>query len=319
LNYRSAILIIAPLAAALTLASCGGGNLAGTPAASSALAATPTEAHRGAHSWMNPAGRTQQLLYIADSGSATVKVYTYPGLSYTGELAGFVQPLFDCVDNSGNVWISDYGSSGALYEYAHGGTTPINELTGLSYPYACAVNRQNGDLAVAINVETESTNLGEVAVYHNGSGRPSIHIDHNFTLNSGLAYDNSGNLFVDGFAAGDAFHYAELPTGSSTFTDITLSTTPSSPGAVVWDGQYIDIGDDSNTIYQTQGSTIVHSISLKLSKDTLRGFFVPSAKKLIAPDAYANVVGVFRYPRGGSEKKSIASGLNTPWDVVVSR
>jgi hypothetical protein len=63
----------------------------------------------------------------------------------------------------------------------------------------------------------------------------------------------------------------------------------------------------------------VHSISLKLSKDTLRGFFVPSAKKLIAPDAYANVVGVFRYPRGGSEKKSIASGLNTPWDVVVSR
>lgn len=319
MNYRSAILLMAPFAAALALPSCGGSNLAATPAASNALAATPTKAHRAAHSWMNPAGRAQELLYIADSGSATVKVYTYPGLSYTGELTGFVQPLFDCVDKSGNVWISDYGSSGTLYEYAHAGTTPINELTDLSYPYACAVNRQNGDLAVAINIETSSTNLGEVAVYHNGSGRPTVYTDHNFTLNSGLAYDNSGNLFVDGFAAGDVFHYAELSAGSSAFIDITLTTTPSSPGTVAWDGQHIDIGDDSNTIYQTQGSTVVNTISLNLSKDTLRGFFVPSAKRLIAPDAYANTVGVFRYPHGASAKKSITSGLNTPWGVVVSK
>ncbi|MGA8534630.1 MAG: hypothetical protein WB615_11020 [Candidatus Tumulicola sp.] len=315
---RSAILVLAPLAAALTLPGCGGSNLAGMPAASSALAATATQAHRAANPWMKPARRAQELLYITDSGSATVKVYTYPGLSYTGELTGFVQPLFDCADNSGNVWISDYGPSGALYEYAHGGTTPIKELTGVSYPYACAINRQNGDLAVAINRETGSVKLGEVAVYHNGSGRPSIHSDHNFTLNTGLAYDNSGNLFIDGFAAGDVFHYAELPAGSSTFTDITLSTTPNAPGAVVWDGQYIDVGDESNIIYQTQGSTVVKTISLKLSQDTLRGFFVPSAKKLIAPDAYANVVGAFNYPHGHSAKKSITSGLNTPWDVVIS-
>jgi hypothetical protein len=318
LNYRPAIFLMAPFAAALTLPSCGGANLAGTPAASNALAAAPT-AHRAAHSWMNPAGRAQELLYIADSGSATVKVYTYPGLSNTGELTGFVQPLFDCVDNSGNVWISDYGSSGALYEYAHGGTAPINQLKGLSYPYACAVNRQNGDLAVAVNIETTSTHVGEVAVYHNGSGRPTVYSDHDFTLNYGLAYDNAGNLFVDGFAAGDVFHYAELPAASSTFTDLTLSTTPASPGSVVWDGKHIDVGDDSSTIYQTQGSTVVKTISLNLSQDTMRGFVVPSAKRLVVPDAYANAVGVFRYPHGGSAKKSISSGLNTPWGVVVSK
>ena len=319
MSHRSSILVIAPLAAALTLPSCGGSNLAGTPAASNALAAAPTQAQRTANSWMNAARRAQELLYITDSGSATVKVYTYPGLSYTGELTGFMQPLFDCADNSGNVWISDYGPIGALYEYAHGGTTPINEFTHLSYPYACAVNRQNGDLAVAVNIETGSTHLGEVAIYHNGAGRPSIHSDHNFTLNSGLAYDNSGNLFVDGFAGADVFHYAELPAGSSTFTDITLSTTPDAPGAVVWDGQHIDVADDSNLIYQTQGSMVVKTIKLKLSQDTLRGFFVPSAEKLITTDAYANIVGVSGYPHGGLAKKSIASGLNTPWDVVVSK
>jgi hypothetical protein len=319
MSHRSAILVIAPLAAALTLPNCGGSNLAGTPAATSSLPATTAQAHRTGQSWMNPARRAQDLLYITDSGSATVKIYTYPGLSYAGELTGFMQPLFDCADDSGNVWISDYGPSGALYEYAHGGTTPINQITHLSYPYACAVNRQNGDLAVAVNIETGSTNLGEIAVYHNGTGRPTIHSDHNFTLNSGLAYDNSGNLFVDGYATGDVFHYAELPAGSSSFTDITLSTTPDAPGAVVWDGQYIDVADDSNSIYQTQGPMVIKTISLKLSQDTLRGYFVPSAKKLIATDAYANVVGVSGYPHGGFAKKSITSGLNTPWDVVVSK
>jgi hypothetical protein len=138
-------------------------------------------------------------------------------------------------------------------------------------------------------------------------------------LNSGLAYDNSGNLFVDGFAAGDVFHYAELPTGSSTFTDITLSTTPNSPGTVAWDGQYIDVADLTNTIYQTQGASVMKTITLKLKQDTLRGFFVPSAKQVIALDAYANVAGVFHYPLGGSPKARIKSGLNTPWDVVISK
>ncbi len=317
MNHRSAIFLIAPLAAALALPSCGASNFAGTTGVNSALPATPSGARSTAHSWMKTAG-SQKLLYIADSGSASVKVYTYPGLAYTGELTGFVQPLFDCADNSGNVWISDYGPSGTLYEYAHGGTTPINELTGLSYPYACAVNPQNGNLAVAINVETESTHLGEVAVYHNGSGRPSIYSDKNFTLNSGLAYDNSGNLFVDGFAAGDVFHYAELPAGSSTFTDIALSTTPNAPGTIAWDGKYIDVADLTNTVYQTQGGTVVNAITLKLKQDTLRGFFVPSAKQVIALDAYANVAGFFHYPLGGSATKHI-KGLNTPWDAVISK
>ena len=33
--------------------------------------------------------------------------------------------------------------------FRDGGTTPIDELTGLSYPYACAVNPQNAALRKA--------------------------------------------------------------------------------------------------------------------------------------------------------------------------
>lgn len=301
-------------AAALGLPSCSGGNLNGMPGVVGAQ--SRHAAASASKSWIDPAGRTQKLLYVADSGSGTVEVYTYPNLSHAGELTGFEQPLFDCVDKAQNVWIIDY-EAGTASEYAHGGTTMIGQITGLSEPYACSVNRKNGDLAIAVNVPP-SVSLGEVAVYHNASGSPTIYSDSNFALISGLAYDGAGNLWVDGLSPSDAFRYAELPFGASSLTDVTLSTTPSTSGAVVWDGHYIDVGDYTNTIYQTQGATVVNTLSLNLSNDTLRGYFV-SGKKVIATDAYANFVGAFRYPGGGAPKKSISSGLNTPWDVVLSK
>src|SRR4029077_5972075 len=110
-------------------------------------------------SWMRPDAGGQKLLYVADSGSGTVKVYAYPSLVYDGELTGFIQPLFDCADKAGNVWIVDY-AAGQMTEYAHGGTSPIATLTGLTNPYECSVDRPTGDLAVAENIESASVHLG---------------------------------------------------------------------------------------------------------------------------------------------------------------
>ncbi len=302
--------------AALVLPSCTGGALPSAPTALTGLA--PSEAHPGAgRSWMKPSGGSK-LLYIADSGSGTVKVYTYPGLAYDGELTGFSEPLFDCADKAGNVWIVDY-VAGQAEEFAHGGTSPIRTLSGLSNPYECSVNRKNGDFAVAENLESSSVHLGEVAVFHQPSGPPSVYSDSNFGLIDGVTYDDSGNLFVDGYTPGDAFHYAKLPAGSSTFHEITLSQTPSAPGKVLWDGQYVDIADYGDTIYQTQGANVVDTIHVNLKNATLRGFCVDASRqRIVATDAYANQVGVFNYPAGGAALKKIKSGLNTPWDVVLS-
>jgi hypothetical protein len=313
---------IAAWIAALAISGCSGATLSGATAPGAAPATSGGHALTS-KSWLRPGSTSQKLLYVADSDSATVRVYSYPTRVYEGDLTGFVKPLFDCADKAGNVWIVDYndGASGdgQMVEYAHGRTYPMQYLSGLSRPYECSVNRKNGDLAVAENPASGSALVGSVAVYHHETGAPTVYSDSNFGLIDGVTYDSHGNLFVDGYTPSDAFHYAELPAGSSTFSEITLSESPSAPGMVFWDGQYVDVGDDSGTIFQTQGSTVVNTISLNLHADTLRGFFVlPSRKRLIATDAYANTVGVFDYPAGGSAIKKISSGLNTPWCVVIS-
>lgn len=269
------------------------------------------------HSWMKRLPAGDKLLYVTNSGSGTVTVYTYPKLSYVGQLTGFQQPSFDCADKSGNVWIIDY-DGGTATEYAHGGTTPINQLSDLPEPYACSVDPKSGSLAVAVNYNNGSVFRGEVAVFQHASGAPAIYTDPNSQLLSGLTYDNHGNLFVDGFGPGNAFHYAKLPAGSSTFTDIALSTTPDWPGAVIWDGIYVDVGDYSNKIYQTQGATVVNTIELNLPSAELRGYVVASTK-VIAAGSYANLVATFSYPQGGSPKKTLSFGVSTPWDVVLSK
>jgi hypothetical protein len=266
---------------------------------------------------MKPLSSGDKLLYVTNSGSGTVTVYTYPKLSYAGELTGFQQPSFDCADKSGNVWIVDY-DAGTATQYAHGGTTPINQLSDLTEPYACSVDPKSGNLAVAVNYNNGSVFRGEVAVFQHASGTRTIYGDPNSVLLSGLTYDNHGNLFVDGFGPSDAFHYAELPAGSSTFTNIELSTTPDWPGAVIWDGTHVDVGDYSNKIYQTQGAIVVNTIELNLPSSELRGYVVTSTK-LIAAGSYANLVVTFPYPQGGGAKKTLSYGVSTPWDVALSK
>ena len=228
-------------AAAALLAACSG-TATTQPGVPAALSAGPTVVRpHSQKSWMNPAAVSKKLLYVSDIGYAQVDVFTYPYLTLAGVLSGFQAPAGLCADRAGNVWVVDGGSNGsggAIYEYAHGGTTPVNVIPQPnSYPVACAVNAQTGDLAVTTN------SGGTVYVYGNAFGYPTAFSDANFCSLMYDGYDKAGNLFVDGFDCANNFHYAELPAGSSTFTDITLNETPSSPGNVQWDGTYLMVSD----------------------------------------------------------------------------
>jgi hypothetical protein len=309
---------VAPaMAAAFAFSGCSaGGGVQSVPASTNGAQPARAESHH-VLSWIKPGNASKKLLYVVDRGAASVEIYTYPKLVHVGELTGFNTPLFDCADQAGNVWVVDYGTA-TVYEYAHGGTTPINVLSNVYNPYECDVNNKTGDLAVATNIVSSSLDLGEVAIYHNASGSPTVYSDRNFMLIDGLAYDNAGNLFVDGYGGSDHFHYAELPSGSSDFTEITLSESPASPGAVRWDGHYVVIGDYANTLYQTHGATVVSTITLNLPSSELRGFLIVHKKVVVADAYYSPSIDIFAYPAGGSPKKQIASGLTSPWDVALS-
>ncbi len=196
-------------------------------------------------SWMKPGVASQKLLYVSDLFAGVVDVFTYPGMTYAGQLTGFTFPTGECTDRAGNIWITDQAS--AVYEFAHGGISPVNVITsGVNAPEGCAIDFKTGNLAV-------SDGNDQVLVFHNATGTPTTYSDANFSRTTFLGYDNQGNLFVDGENSAFAFHFAELPAGSSTFTDITLTTTPAVAGNVQWDGQYMAVGDQGSTIYRTAG------------------------------------------------------------------
>lgn len=267
--------------------------------------------HRG--SWMSPEPASQSLLYVSDTFGKVVNVYTYPRLKYAGQLTGFAYPLGECSDKIGNVWIADAG--GVVYEYAHGGTSPINTLKTWMYsPEGCAIEPKTGDLAVA------NGNV-EVLVFQGGAGSPTAYRDFNFSQTVSLGYDGHGNLFVDGEDQSSSFHYAELPKGGEAFTDITLQGVPplQGVGGVQWDGTYMAVGDSQQNIYRTQGANVVSTTTLSATCP-FAFYIIPLKNVVIAPDqCSSNLVGVYAYPAGGSPTKVITTGMTTPYGAVLSR
>jgi glucose/arabinose dehydrogenase len=307
--------LIAASAGCAVLAACSS-QLASTtpqqPGANPQMSGTAPAARPRGHekSWMDPAARSHKLLYISDFGSADVEVFTYPYLRLAGVLTGFNEVRGECTDPSGYVWITDQ-AKGEVFEYAHGGTAPVNVLTAPD-PIGCATSPTGGDLAVS------NLSAGQIEIYPNAAGSGTVVADPNFARTSFLGYDKAGNLFVDGYDSSGNFHYAELPSGGSSFTDITLSQTPAGAGNVQWDGTYIAIGDTGGTIYQTQGSTVVSSTTLGTEGCVSQFYIVPSKHKVIAPDCEGNA-GIYAYPAGGSPLQIISGGLLIPFGAVLSQ
>ena len=271
---------------------------------------------------MRPAAKKQSLVYVSSVLTNDVYVYSLASQQLVGTLTGFSTPFGLCSDKSGDVWIANDGAS-ELVEYAHGGTQPIATLADAGYyPEGCAVDPATGNLAVT-NFSSKTGN-GDVAIYAGAKGSPQNYSDPQIVNYRFCGYDDKGNLFVDGAKAGSAFALAELPKGSSSFTDITLAQTIEWPGGVQWDGKYIAVGDtDTTTIYRVTAKGAVKG-SAKLSGANYVDEFwiVGSAKKkrasagVVVPSQDGGSLGFYKYPAGGSPLWSIS--VSEPFGATVS-
>jgi hypothetical protein len=251
-----------------------------------------------------------------------VLIYSYPEGDEVGELADLPsEPAGLCSDSRGNVWVTLVG---AIYEYAHGGTTPIATLKdGKLNAWACSVDPSSGDLAV-VSPAANSGDYGDVAIYKHGRGSPKAYKDPLFGGYSGCGYDPSGNLYVMGFGAGSyppPNLFAELPNGGRQLKTVTLSHTPQGQGDVQWDGQDIAVSSPGeSTIYRFE---IKGKLGKEIGYTTLNEFktvqqFVfpnPAARKgklaarVIGGAAQYGSVIFWNYPQGGDPTHSIGSGI----------
>ena len=308
------------LVAIAAFAGCGAPQTSATPfVQQNAPVARDTSGER---SWMLPEAKTEDLLYVANV--YTITVYSFPKGKLVGSLINFYKPYGECVDKSGDVYITD-SSFGKIYEYAHGGTKPIHTLKDPSYqPYGCAVDPTTGNLAVA-NYSDDSAREGNVAVYLKAKGYPKSYIGYGFYYYYYLGYDPKGNLYVDGLfgSYGDGFEFGELRKGGSQINPILLPQSIRFPGGIQWDGQYLAVGDNAGAaIYQFtfSGSKATLEGTTPLTGAGNVGQFGIARSTVATPNQFfsGSAVLVYPYPGGGTATKTITNGVFYPFSAVVS-
>lgn len=260
----------------------------------------------------------QDLLYV--SNLRTVTVYSYPAGKLVGTIRG-TTASGDCVDKSGDVFITNPGTDQVLV-YAHGARTRLRALAGYGLPQGCSVDPSTGDLAT-------SDHDGTVSIYKGAQGHPRVYKSTPFNQAFWCGYDGSGNLFVDGQSASYDFVLAELPQSAGALKTIALNRKMGYPGGVQWDGTYLAVGSydppssQKPVVYRfriTAGrGTEVGMAKLESGAGNVRQFWIQGGT-LIAPaqEPLAPAVFFYRYPSGGKATKKLTSDLDAPVGTVVS-
>ncbi len=296
------------LCASFALAACAGSQ---TPiGAPSTLSQQPARGLQGqARSWMRPEAAQSKILYVSYAYGNDVFAYKYPGGQYLGMITNIPQAQGMCTSKeSGGNWYVVATGSNEVFEFAHGGTTPILTINTMNdLPSNCAVDPTTGNVAVTIPTEPK------VIVYKAGSidGTSYVAPFQPFFA----AYDPKGNLYINGSGA----MIARLRPGSNTFQQLTLNQGFIFPGGLQWHNGMLAVGDyEVSTVYQfkirgtnanVQGSTVING-------GAAAGFWI-QGKKIIAGDS--GNIGIWDYPAGGSTVQTIpGNGFYGPIDAMVS-
>jgi len=315
------------------IAGCGGAQKGASVLPQGTMNNRTTAHWMMAKSWMLPEAKREDLIYTADD-EADVLVYSYPGLKLVGELGGFdnVATQGLCVDSKGDIFVPSGVSneSGYVYEFSHGGISPIATLDDPGWGAGCSVDLRTGNLAVANYFSPNDPPYyhGDVAIYTDAQGTPTTYTSPYINGYDWAAYDDNGDLFVDGNGDGaSGSPLAELPAGGSTFDDITLSKTVD-VSSLQWNKGDLIIASggatpDVECIYQvavsgTEG-TIVGTTSLHIRNVGYdgNGQFWIQGDRIMGPGRSHEVLDLWRYPSDGFVLKRIAKHF-TPWGVVVS-
>ena len=151
---------------------------------------------------------------------------------------GLDQPVGDCIDASGTLYVTN--QSGFIAEYAPGHTKPRQYITkGRGVPLACTIDT-NGNLWVAA--------LSDVIEYLRGSKKPHKFIENGVAYANSVVFDKHGNMYVGNLLA----DYSE-----QSYIGV-YSPGRNSPSRTITDGIYWPVEtatDAKGTFYVANGLT----------------------------------------------------------------
>jgi hypothetical protein len=248
--------------ASVLLAGCGGPQP--TIGAPGAMPQSRAVALRIAHGGQGKRteGTDQDLLYVATSGG--ILMLSWPGGKMIGKITSHSEYPYVCADpRNGDIFVPE---SGAINEYAHGGTSPIATLTppsGYVNLTGCSVDPTTGNLAVPA---TNVSGKGGVLIFQGAQGTAQMYPVPKMQYYYYCAYDGGGDLFISGVSEKITYLLGELTKGSSTFYDVAFSEQIGIGLKIQWDGQYLALHDNG-----LHGSGDIYQISVSGSKATIVG------------------------------------------------
>jgi hypothetical protein len=298
---------------ALLLASCG--------ASQSRFLAPPGQ--QGALRHVSSSSKS--ILYV--NGSNFTAMYTYPNLSVIGKLQPNYTLGVGCADDAtGYIYFTanPNGESTRLLQYAIGGTTKVGTIrpTKNHVISGCAADPTTGNLAVLYT----GNKPGFVRIFASGSWQPTKVRDPIISTLFSSAYDDSGNLFVEGWNSSGSTILTELVAGGSQF--IAISVTGLKQGQLQWDGIYLAVrvpADHNNKVppsiqrIEVSGSagTIVGTTTLT---DGYRGTWIQGDSVLAGEFGAHNNENItfYKYPNGGRPYKTFGPVGETVDELIVA-
>jgi len=175
-------------------------------------------------SWIRRDLTNPPLLYVTNAN--TVTIYSGLGgsaLTLVGEIFGFQNPVGECVDGQGDVFIAD-GPAHAVDEYAYGSVVPKGVISDtLGEPYACAVDAATGRLAVTNLSDASGNEPGNLLVYASPTSAPAEYTDPQMNEPLFCTFDRKGNLDIDAYDS--SFHpvMTQLRKTATKLKTLTLS------------------------------------------------------------------------------------------------
>lgn len=301
------------------LAGCGGTT------AAAPYGMTPSVAYHAPHtgSWMLPAAKSDDLLYVTAAATGVVYVYTYPQRQSVGMLSGLQRPGGECVDPAGDVFITTRNSTtGTIYEYAHGASTPMATLSDPDPPSGCAIDPATGNLAVANYGAGTGKGGGSVAIYTDAQGTPTMYEGgKSFDSFFSCSYDDQSKLFLSSQYV-NVHKFVRLDERSGTFhvinvrANIGYGVRGGWNASVQWDGKYMTLSAYLNTptvkLYRLEISknhaTVVSTTKMEFPKRTFHeGQSWIQGSTVIGNgwDDASSKVTFWAYPKGGNGHASI--------------
>lgn len=303
------------------LAGCSGGG-AGAPTANSGFSQSSSVLRPGVpelHSNL-PAtafvsneinAKGGASIIVSDASDNVVDIFSATG-AQTAQLTGFSQPQGLALDLAGNLYVADTNNSRIqVYAAGYKGTpTTINDPG--EFPASVAIDSK-GNLGVT-NILTTSDGPGSVSFFNKGGTLLTTLSNANFAKVFFDAFDDKGNLYIDGTNASGAFVAGEV-IGGVNGKAITILATGNSvgfPGGIaIPSADKIALDDQQNVTIFTYKAPVKGSLGMPIATTPLTGAGDPISFAFTRTNKH---IWVADAARGGST----ASAPGEPPKVLVS-